>query len=57
MRRLIVWGSSTLIALLVYGVTNAAGLSSLLSLLLTFVGAMVGAIVGFNVAERRAERQ
>jgi len=56
MQRYVIWLISAAVALPVYGVLNALGLSQIIVLLFTFLGAMVGAVVGALVIQRRQAR-
>ena len=53
MKRYGIWLISALIAVPIYFLTSASGMSGILVLLLTFIGALAGSVLGTYVMQRR----
>jgi hypothetical protein len=53
MRRFGIWAVSALIAVPVYFLTSASGMSGVLVLILTFIGALAGSFLGSYMMQRR----
>lgn len=53
MKRYGIWLISALIAVPVYFLTSASGMSNVLVLVLTFIGALAGSVLGTYFIQRR----